>query len=95
MAVWGCNGGVEGGVRRWQWGWWGGDDIMMMMMIRAAAAAVVGRMMERRVEARGGGDRIDPVMGSLLELGRKSPPEKFSGGGEWRRWWPAAVAGRN
>ncbi|GJS28880.1 hypothetical protein Tco_0489500 [Tanacetum coccineum] len=29
-----------------------------------------------------------PVMGSDFGLGRKCPPEKFSGGG---RWWPAAV----
>ncbi|GJS04320.1 hypothetical protein Tco_0320828 [Tanacetum coccineum] len=59
---------------------------------KAAAAAVVGG---GDGEARGDGDRIDPVMGSLVELGRKSPPEKFSDDGEWRRWWQAAVAGRN
>ncbi|GKE41616.1 hypothetical protein Tco_1468900 [Tanacetum coccineum] len=35
-------------------------------------------------------DRVDPEVGSIFGVGRKSPPEKFSGG---RRWW-AAVAGR-
>ncbi|GJR17592.1 hypothetical protein Tco_0966119 [Tanacetum coccineum] len=33
------------------------------------------------------GDRVDPEVGSVFGLRRKSPPEKFSGGGEW---WPAA-----
>ncbi|GKF61395.1 hypothetical protein Tco_0181449, partial [Tanacetum coccineum] len=37
----------------------------------------------RRVEESGCGDRIDPVMRSVFGVGRKSPPEKFSGGG-----WP-------
>ncbi|GJY35331.1 hypothetical protein Tco_0420709 [Tanacetum coccineum] len=32
-------------------------------------------------------DRVDPEVGSIFGVGRKSPPEKFSGGGEW---WPAA-----
>ncbi|GJV17300.1 hypothetical protein Tco_1362623 [Tanacetum coccineum] len=35
----------------------------------------------RRVEESGCGDRIDPVMRSVFGVGRKSPPEKFSGGG--------------
>ncbi|GKD72798.1 hypothetical protein Tco_1331080, partial [Tanacetum coccineum] len=42
--------------------------------------------MERRVAESGCGDRIDPVMRSVFGVGRKSPLEKFSGGGEW---WPA------
>ncbi|GKC24757.1 hypothetical protein Tco_1026907, partial [Tanacetum coccineum] len=33
------------------------------------------------------GDQIDRVTRSIFGFGRKSPPEKFSGGGE-RRWWP-------
>ncbi|GKD69156.1 hypothetical protein Tco_1323246, partial [Tanacetum coccineum] len=40
-----------------------------------------------RVEESGVGDRVDPEVGSVFGLRRKSPPEKFSGGGEW---WPAA-----
>ncbi|GKG31184.1 hypothetical protein Tco_0423672, partial [Tanacetum coccineum] len=47
--------------------------------------------MERRVEARVGGDRIDPVMGSVFGVGRRSPPEKFSDGGVW---WPATAGVR-
>ncbi|GJY04092.1 reverse transcriptase domain-containing protein [Tanacetum coccineum] len=65
----------------------GGDDIMMMMMIRAAVAVVSGGDGEARV----GGDRIDPVMGSVFGVGRRSPPEKFSGGGVW---WPATAGVR-
>ncbi|GJU54507.1 hypothetical protein Tco_1228221 [Tanacetum coccineum] len=33
----------------------------------------------RRETARGGGDRVDRVMGSVSELGRKNSPEKFFG----------------
>ncbi|GJY11448.1 hypothetical protein Tco_0379633 [Tanacetum coccineum] len=45
----------------------------------AAAAETDGG--GRRVEESGCGDRIDPVMRSVFGVGRKSPPEKFSGGG--------------
>ncbi|GKG63682.1 hypothetical protein Tco_0645075, partial [Tanacetum coccineum] len=44
-------------------------------------------------------DRVDPEVGSIFGVGRKSPPEKFSGGGGMVvagiRWWPAVevVAG--
>ncbi|GKG27940.1 hypothetical protein Tco_0406267 [Tanacetum coccineum] len=31
------------------------------------------------------GDRVDPLMRITFDLGRKSPPEKFSGGGGGRR----------
>ncbi|GJZ36288.1 hypothetical protein Tco_0582105 [Tanacetum coccineum] len=41
----------------------------------------------RRVEESGVGDRVDRVTRNDFGLRRKSPPEKFSGGGEW---WPAA-----
>ncbi|GJR58257.1 hypothetical protein Tco_1500419 [Tanacetum coccineum] len=41
---------------------------------------------ERRVRESGSGDRVHRVVGSNFGLRRKSPPEKFSGGGEW---WPA------
>ncbi|GKA66820.1 putative ribonuclease H-like domain-containing protein [Tanacetum coccineum] len=34
-----------------------------------------------RVEESGVGDRVDPEVGSVFGLRRKSPPEKFSGGG--------------
>ncbi|GJU83117.1 hypothetical protein Tco_1285482 [Tanacetum coccineum] len=67
--------------------WWCGDDDDDVMM-RVAAAAETGGGGGRRVEESGCGDRIDPVMRSVFGVGRKSPPEKFSGGG---RWWPAAV----
>ncbi|GKG24321.1 hypothetical protein Tco_0394949, partial [Tanacetum coccineum] len=33
-----------------------------------------------RVEESGVGDRVDPEVGSVFGLRRKSPPEKFSGG---------------
>ncbi|GKE43612.1 hypothetical protein Tco_1470896, partial [Tanacetum coccineum] len=58
----------------------GGVDVV-------AEVAAGGR--RRRVEARGRVDLIDPVMGINFGIGGKSPPEKFSGGGEW----PAVVAG--
>ncbi|GJW79649.1 hypothetical protein Tco_0143624 [Tanacetum coccineum] len=62
----------------------GGDDIMMMMMIRAAVAVVSGGAWT----ARDMGDRVDPVVRITFGLGRKTPPEKFSGGdGGGRRWW--------
>ncbi|GKG39876.1 hypothetical protein Tco_0464021, partial [Tanacetum coccineum] len=35
----------------------------------------------RRLEESGCGDRIDPVMRSVFGVGRKNPPENFSGGG--------------
>ncbi|GKG08587.1 hypothetical protein Tco_0334419, partial [Tanacetum coccineum] len=50
-----------------------GDD---MMWVVAAVAAGGG---ERRVEARGKGDRIDRKMGTNFAFGRKSPSENFSG----------------
>ncbi|GKF07218.1 hypothetical protein Tco_0041442 [Tanacetum coccineum] len=40
----------------------------------------------RRVEENDMGDRIDRVVRNIFGVGRKSPPEKFSGG---RRWWAA------
>ncbi|GKE49587.1 hypothetical protein Tco_1480845, partial [Tanacetum coccineum] len=54
-----------------------------------AAVGVVGGDFRRVVES-GSGDRIDPVTRSLFGLRRKSPPEKFSGGGGM----VATVAGR-
>ncbi|GJS84360.1 hypothetical protein Tco_0750901, partial [Tanacetum coccineum] len=42
----------------------------------------------RRVKESGVGDRVDRVSGSIFGVGRKTPPEKFSGdGGGGRRWW--------
>ncbi|GJW68969.1 integrase, catalytic region, zinc finger, CCHC-type containing protein [Tanacetum coccineum] len=61
--------------------WWCGDDDDDVMMRVAAAAETGGGGGERRVEESGCGDRIDPVMRSVFGIGRKSPPEKFSGGG--------------
>ncbi|GJU23865.1 hypothetical protein Tco_1157207 [Tanacetum coccineum] len=55
----------------------GGEEVAKMMV----------EMVEARVGASECGDRIDRVMGSIFGIRRKSPPEKFSGGGEW---WPAA-----
>ncbi|GKG37987.1 hypothetical protein Tco_0457210 [Tanacetum coccineum] len=46
-----------------------------------------GEEMER-VRESGYGDRIDRKMGSVFGVGRKIPPEKFSGGGA------AVVAGK-
>ncbi|GJR25215.1 hypothetical protein Tco_1101447 [Tanacetum coccineum] len=54
--------------------------------MRMVAAAVVGDAAEtaggggRRVEESDGGDRVDPVVVIDFGIGRKSPPEKFSGG---------------
>ncbi|GJV45201.1 hypothetical protein Tco_1429737 [Tanacetum coccineum] len=73
-------GGVDGG---------GGDgsrgDSKVVRWVAAAAETDGGG---RRVEESGCGDRIDPVMRSVFGVGRKSPPEKFSGDGYW---WPAAA----
>ncbi|GKF99593.1 hypothetical protein Tco_0301284, partial [Tanacetum coccineum] len=41
----------------------------------------------RRETARGGGDRVDRVMGSVSELGQKNLSKKFFGGG-----WPEKMA---
>ncbi|GJV57086.1 hypothetical protein Tco_1458091 [Tanacetum coccineum] len=40
---------------------------------------------EQRVAVRGIEDRVDPVVRNLFGFGRKSPPEKFSGGGDGGR----------
>ncbi|GJV74271.1 hypothetical protein Tco_1494266 [Tanacetum coccineum] len=72
--------------------WWCGDDDDDVMM-RVAAAAETGGGGKRRVEESGCGDRIDPVMRSVFGVGRKIPPENFSGGGSGgRRQWEV-VAG--
>ncbi|GKC42946.1 hypothetical protein Tco_1060668, partial [Tanacetum coccineum] len=41
------------------------------------------------------GDRVDPLMRITFDLGRKSPPEKFSGGGAAvvAGGWPDPAAG--
>ncbi|GJZ20295.1 integrase, catalytic region, zinc finger, CCHC-type containing protein [Tanacetum coccineum] len=61
--------------------------------VTVVAAVVVVRVAAARVRASGYGGWIDPVMGSDFGLGRKCPPEKFSGGGGMVvagiRWWPA------
>ncbi|GJY10726.1 hypothetical protein Tco_0378911 [Tanacetum coccineum] len=51
-------------------------------VVRWVAAAAETDGGGRRVEESGCGDRIDPVMRSVFGVGRKSPPEKFSGGGD-------------
>ncbi|GJX57012.1 hypothetical protein Tco_0286909 [Tanacetum coccineum] len=61
------------------------EVVAVVMVLMVAAAAAGGG--KRRVEESGCGDRIDPVMRSVFGVGRKSPPEKFSGGG-----WPKKVA---
>ncbi|GKF82021.1 hypothetical protein Tco_0243677, partial [Tanacetum coccineum] len=43
------------------------------------AVGVVGGDFRRVVES-GSGDRIDPGMGRIFGVGRKSSPENFSGG---------------
>ncbi|GJU33503.1 putative reverse transcriptase domain-containing protein [Tanacetum coccineum] len=60
--------------------------VMMMTMVMGCGCRRGGRE-KWRVEESGSGDRVDPEVGSVFGLRRKSPPEKFSGGGEW---WPAA-----
>ncbi|GKA17956.1 hypothetical protein Tco_0697793 [Tanacetum coccineum] len=61
--------------------------------------AVVGKTRngEWRVRASDYGERVDPMERRLFGVGRKSPPEKFSGGGNrWlaAAWWPAAISKR-
>ncbi|GJR07537.1 hypothetical protein Tco_0790189 [Tanacetum coccineum] len=75
--------------------WWCGDDNDDVMMRVAAAAETGGGGGERRVEESGCRDRRDPLMGRIFGVGRKSPSEKFSGGGgvDWGDgdevciWW--------
>ncbi|GKG16001.1 hypothetical protein Tco_0358324, partial [Tanacetum coccineum] len=55
------------------------DDAMVAAVVGTAASREGGKMV--RVRANGYGGWIDPVMGSDFGLGRKCPPEKFSGGG--------------
>ncbi|GKB74084.1 hypothetical protein Tco_0935496 [Tanacetum coccineum] len=50
-----------------------------MMMVMASGGV------ESRVRESDGGDRIDREMGRIFGVGRKDPPEKFSGGGGGRR----------
>ncbi|GJW10254.1 hypothetical protein Tco_1576081 [Tanacetum coccineum] len=87
----------RGGVRRWGWCCSG----MEMVETKVRVAVVVwrggreGRCMawwwrRWRVEESGCGDRIDPVRRSVFGVGRKSPPEKFSGGGSGGRRRPVA-----
>ncbi|GJT45105.1 hypothetical protein Tco_0953820 [Tanacetum coccineum] len=71
----------------------GDDDVGIMMMMMAGGVwwwrgfgGGDGGVI-RRVEESGVGDRVDRVTRNDFGLRRKSPPEKFSGGGEW---WPAA-----
>ncbi|GJZ10964.1 hypothetical protein Tco_0545723 [Tanacetum coccineum] len=56
--------------------------VMMMTMVMGCGCRRGGRE-KWRVEESGSGDRVDPEVGSVFGLRRKSPPEKFSGGGEW------------
>ncbi|GJR09784.1 hypothetical protein Tco_0711943 [Tanacetum coccineum] len=62
-------------------------------MVAAAAATAAdgcGGGRRRRVEARGRVDRIDPVMGTILGVERKIPPEKFFRdrlAGKWLPMW--------
>ncbi|GJX47298.1 hypothetical protein Tco_0272488, partial [Tanacetum coccineum] len=63
-------------------------EVVMVLMVVAAVAAGGGNW---RVEESGCGDRIDPVVRSVFGVGRRSPPEKFSGGGVW---WPATAGVR-
>ncbi|GJS09249.1 putative ribonuclease H-like domain-containing protein [Tanacetum coccineum] len=65
-------------------------SVVIMVVVLAATAAVGGGAGFRRVAESGSGDRVDRVTRNTFGLGRKTPPEKFSGGGEW---WPAAGEG--
>ncbi|GKB28102.1 hypothetical protein Tco_0867503, partial [Tanacetum coccineum] len=66
-----------------------GSGIMMMVVAWQQRGGDSGEEMER-VRESGYGDRIDRKMGLVFGVGRKIPPEKFSGGGATA----AAVAGR-
>ncbi|GJW27489.1 hypothetical protein Tco_0044364 [Tanacetum coccineum] len=44
-----------------------------------------------RVAASGSGDRVDPLMRSIFDVGRKTRRKSFSAAAGW---WPAGVAGR-
>ncbi|GKB08406.1 ribonuclease H-like domain-containing protein, partial [Tanacetum coccineum] len=71
--------------------WWGGCcgevavvvSVVVMLVVKTSGGVWVVVAWWRRVEESGCGDRIDPVRRSVFGVGRKSPPEKFSGGG-----WP-------
>ncbi|GJS18557.1 hypothetical protein Tco_0413029 [Tanacetum coccineum] len=58
-----------------------------------AAAVAVAESGGEGVEARELTGRIDPEMGIILGVGRKIPPEKFSGGG-WPERWAAGEKGK-
>ncbi|GJW18919.1 retrovirus-related pol polyprotein from transposon TNT 1-94 [Tanacetum coccineum] len=62
----------------------GDDDGGVMEWRWGGSGSRVGDF--RRVVESVIGDRVDPLVGSILGLRRKNPPEKFSGGGAW---WPA------
>ncbi|GKE96439.1 hypothetical protein Tco_1581294 [Tanacetum coccineum] len=80
----------SGGVKVMRW--CGCDDGVGVEEIGGAGRRLwCGGGGYRRETAHGGGDRVDRVIGSVSELGRKNSSEKFSGGG-----WPkmmASVAG--
>ncbi|GKE34031.1 hypothetical protein Tco_1453353 [Tanacetum coccineum] len=85
----GCRGGSGRRVGAARDGYGGGDDGVEMEMM----ASLPEGEGKRRVAASGGGDRVDPVVGIVFDFGRKSPSEKFSGGGGVvvagiRRRWP-------
>ncbi|GJZ66451.1 hypothetical protein Tco_0623147 [Tanacetum coccineum] len=91
-----CSGvGKKVGVEIGGWVWGSvvevGVDVDDVVMIVMAGGGSEGGG-KWRVRESGSGDRVDPEVGSVFGLRRKSPPEKFSGGGEW---WPAVgeVAG--
>ncbi|GJW46930.1 hypothetical protein Tco_0078576 [Tanacetum coccineum] len=88
--------GDEGGVW-WRWCYSGGNGEAAAMGAGGIEAregecgggVTVGRQRRcgwsrevmERVRESGYGDRIDRKMGSSFGVGRKSPPENFSGGG--------------
>ncbi|GKC52128.1 hypothetical protein Tco_1074873, partial [Tanacetum coccineum] len=81
-------------TRPWvAWCWLGDEDGEVAVAAAVGEEAGCGEGFWR-VEARGLGDRVDREMGNLFGFGRKSPPEKFSGGGgvvaDGRRWGRAA-----
>ncbi|GJY11613.1 hypothetical protein Tco_0380922 [Tanacetum coccineum] len=54
------------------------DEVMMMVVVETRLRQPEG---ERPVETHVLGDQVDPVTRKLFGFGRKSPSEKFSGGG--------------
>ncbi|GJZ51666.1 reverse transcriptase domain-containing protein [Tanacetum coccineum] len=77
-----------------EWREWsrGGGDGVGWHGIGVVVVTVGWWRVEERVGEREYGERVDRVTRINFGVRRKSPPEKFSGGGNWwpaAAWWPA------